>query len=151
MPTKSKPTPEEAALKEIANVAKPVNAFGKQYHIRKFTLGQWAQAMEYSPYVGALIVQAMKLDGRDDPEKMVNFLVQGVAVVSSAFIPIISIATHEPVQWLEEQDDAIGGVEIFAEVVRKNRDFFTPENIERIKMAFAQLIPEASGTSTSDS
>lgn len=141
-------TPEESVLKEIANTAKSVKAFGKQYEIRKFTLGQWAQAMEHSPYVGALIVQAMKLQGNASPEAMIQFLVQGISIASPAFLPIISIATHEPLEWLEEQDDAIGGVELFAEVVRKNRDFFTQENLDRIKAAFAQLIPEVSGTST---
>jgi hypothetical protein len=129
-------------LHAIVNLPETVPAFGRKYLIGKFNLGQMAQALEYSGYIGVLIVQAMKLGGAPSHEDLISFVTQGVGVASPAFIPIISIATKEPIQWIEEQDDHFGALEIFAKVVQKNRDFFTPENVARVKQIFAGLLPE---------
>lgn len=136
----SEPTPQ---LHKIVNLPEPVKAFGREYHIGKFNLGQMAQALEYSGYIGVLIIQALKMNAQPTQEELISFITQGVAVSSPALVPIISIATREPVQWVEEQEDAIGGLEIFAKVVQKNRDFFTPENVERVKRMFGGLLQTA--------
>jgi hypothetical protein len=133
---------EQPQLHAIVNLPEPVNAFGREYQIGKFNLGQMAQALEYSGYIGVLIIQALKMNSQPTQEELISFITQGVAVSSPALVPIISIATKEPVQWVEEQEDTIGGLEIFAKVVQKNRDFFTPENVERVKQIFAGLLPK---------
>ena len=132
---------QQAELPKIANLPETVSAFGREYQISKFNLGQMAQALEYAGYIGVLIVQALKLGNQPDEEQLINFAAQGVGIASPAFLPIISIATKEPIQWLEEQDDAIGGLKIFVKAVQKNRDFFTPENVEQVKQIFAGLLP----------
>jgi hypothetical protein len=133
---------QEATLPKIVNLPETVKAFGREYQIGKFNVGQMAQALEYSGYIGVLIVQAMKLGTAPTQEDLISFIMQGVGVSSPALVPIISIATKEPIEWIEEQEDFVGSLEVFAKVVLKNKDFFTPENIERVKKAFAGLIPE---------
>jgi hypothetical protein len=128
-------------LKEVVNTPERVKAFGRTYEIARFKLGQLAQAAEYAGYIGVLVVQAMKLSKTPTTEEIVSFAAQGVGIASPAVIPLLSIATKEPIEWLEEQDDAMGALELFAKVVEKNRDFFTSANAERIRSVFASLLP----------
>jgi hypothetical protein len=132
---------QTAQLPKIVNLPETVSAFGREYQIGKFNLGQMAQALEYAGYIGVLVVQAMKLGTSPSEEQLISFAAQGIGISSPAFIPIISIATKEPIQWLEEQDDAVGGLRIFIKAVLKNRDFFTPENVAQVKQIFAELLP----------
>jgi hypothetical protein len=147
MSTKPKPTSTDSQLKEIANVPEVVKAFGKEYKIAKFTLGQLAAAMEYAGYIGVLIVQASKLPPAPTTADIISFVTQGIGVSSPAIMGLISIATHEPIEWLEEQD-AMDGLEIFAKVVEQNRGFFTQENIDRAKALFGGLLPETPAVGT---
>lgn len=136
---------DQTTLPKIVNLPEPVAAFGRTYPIRRFNLGQLAQALEWAGFIGALVVQAMRLGVKPSDEQLVNFMAQGVGVSSPAFLPIVSIATQEPLEWLEERDqpeDLVGAVEIFVKAVQKNRDFFTPENIERFRAMLAKLVPE---------
>jgi hypothetical protein len=130
-----------ATLPKIVNLPETVKAFGREYQISKFNLGQLAQALDYAGYIGVLVIQAMKLGTKPTQEDLISFITQGVAVSSPAFIPIISIATKEPIGWLEEQEDAVGALDIFVKAVVKNKDFFTQENIDRVKAIFAGLLP----------
>lgn len=133
-----------AQLPRILNLPETVTAFGREYQLRRFNLGQLAQALEWAGFIGVLVVQAMKLETKPTEEHLVTFIAQGVGVSSPAFLPIISIATQEPVEWLSERDqpeDLIDAMRIFVKAVVKNRDFFTPANIERFKAMFAELAP----------
>lgn len=134
-----------AQLPRILNLPETVTAFGREYQLRRFNLGQLAQALEWAGFIGVLVVQAMKLETKPTEEQLVTFIAQGVGVSSPAFLPIISIATQEPIEWLSERDqpeDLIDAMRIFVKAVIKNRDFFTPANIERFKAMFAELAPE---------
>jgi hypothetical protein len=135
----------QAQLPRILNLPETVSAFGREYQIRRFNLGQLAQALEWAGFIGVLVVQAMKLGAKPTEEELVTFIAQGVGVSSPAFLPIISIATQEPVEWLSERDepeDLIDAMRIFVKAVVKNRDFFTPANLDRFKAMFAELAPE---------
>lgn len=137
-------SPNAAQLPKIVNLPETVPAFGREYQIRRFNLGQLAQALEWAGFIGVLVVQAMKLGTKPSEEELVTFIAQGVGVSSPAFLPIISIATQEPVEWLSERDqpeDLVDAMRIFVKAVVKNRDFFTPANIERFKAMFAELAP----------
>lgn len=146
-----KPKSQETELGQITNLAEPVKAFGKTYNIAQFKVGQFAQVLEYSGFIGVLFVQAAKLSKQPSLEEVLTFVTQGVGVSSPAIIPIISIAIKEPIEWIEEQDDPIGALEIFVKVVEKNRNFFTPENLQRVKAIFRNLLPGdlSDGTNTS--
>jgi hypothetical protein len=133
-----------AQLPKIVNLPETVKAFGREYQLRRFNLGQLAQALEWAGFIGVLVVQAMKLETKPTEEQLVTFIAQGVGVSSPAFLPIVSIATQEPVEWLSERDqpeDLIDAMRIFVKAVVKNKDFFTPANIERFKAMFAELAP----------
>jgi len=146
-----------ATLPKIVNLPETVSAFGREYQIRRFNLGQLAQALEWAGYIGVLVVQAMRLGTQPTEEDLVTFVAQGVGVSSPAFLPIISIATQEPVEWLSERDqpeDLVDAARLFIKAVLKNRDFFTPENIAKLKAMFAELAPEiptSGGTSSTNS
>ena len=147
----TKPKSQQAELKQVANLPETVTAFGREYKIAQFNFGQLAAVMEYAGYIGVLIVQATKLGNKPSTADIISFVTQGIGVASPALIPIVSIATKEPIQWLEEQNDVIGGMRIFAKVVEKNKGFFTPENLSELKGTFASLLPETpdAGTDTS--
>jgi hypothetical protein len=133
-----------AQLPKVVNLPETVKAFGREYQLRRFNLGQLAQALEWAGFIGVLVVQAMKLETKPTEEQLVTFIAQGVGVSSPAFLPIVSIATQEPVEWLSERDqpeDLIDAMRIFVKAVVKNKDFFTPANIERFKAMFAELAP----------
>jgi hypothetical protein len=133
-----------AQLPKIVNLPETVKAFGREYQLRRFNLGQLAQALEWAGFIGVLVVQAMKLETKPTEEQLVTFIAQGVGVSSPAFLPIVSIATQEPVEWLSERDqpeDLVDAMRIFVKAVVKNKDFFTPANIERFKAMFAELAP----------
>lgn len=138
----TKPKVQQAELKEFINVPEKVTAFGRSYEIKQFTVGQFARALEYAGFIGVLIMQAMKLNKQPSTAEIIGFVTQGVGVSSPAIIPLISIATNEPIEWIEEQEDSIGALEIFVKVVEKNRSFFTPENLNRVRAIFANLMPE---------
>jgi hypothetical protein len=140
-----------AQLPKIVNLPETVKAFAdehgekRQYQIRRFNLGQLAQALEWAGFIGVLVVQAMRLNQNPSEEELVTFIAQGVGVSSPAFLPIISIATQEPVEWLSERDqpeDLIDATRIFVKAVVKNRDFFTPANLDKFRGLFAELAPE---------
>lgn len=131
----------EPQLPKIANLPEKVKAFGREYEIRRFNVGQLAESLDYAPYVGALIIQAMRVGVQPDTEGIITFLSQGATVIGPALVPIISIATREPIEWINEQDDSVGALKIFVRAVVKNKDFFTPEKIAEIKEIFADLLP----------
>lgn len=138
--------PQDTELGQISNLPETVKAFGKTYSIAQFKVGQFAEVLEYAGYIGVLLVQATKLTKQPSTEEIIRFATQGVGVASPAIIPIISIAIKEPIEWIEEQDDPIGALEIFVKVVEKNRSFFTPENLERVRAIFANLLPATQET-----
>jgi hypothetical protein len=153
----------QAQLSKVVNLPELVKAFAdengvkRQYQIRRFNLGQLAQALEWAGFIGVLVVQAMKLGTKPTEEELISFVAQGIGVSSPAFLPIISIATQEPLEWLSERDqpeDLIDAARIFVKAVVKNKDFFTPENIEGFKTMFAELVPAtptSGGTSSTTS
>lgn len=145
----AKPSPEESVLKTLANNPEDVKAFGKTYKIKRFNLGQIVDCTEYAPYIGFLLKQLMATD-RDSEGKpqlnesqMVDFAASAVNISGPTILGLISIATEEPVEWLREQEGAtvIGDMtRVFAKVVEKNLDFFTQQNLDDIKAAFAPLM-----------
>lgn len=147
----SKRKPADTELGQITNLPEKVKAFGKTYDITQFKVGQFAQALEYAGFIGVLLIQASKLNPNPSRDEIISFVTQGVGVSSPAIIPLISIAIKEPIEWIEEQDDPIGALEIFVKVVEKNRSFFTPENLERVRALFGNLLPETQETGADSS
>jgi hypothetical protein len=149
MSTKKSSTPQ---LKEVVNVPEKVEAFGRKYAISRFALGQVCQAFDFAPYI-ALVIQEATSFSRDDKgnvaptqAELMAFCGKAVAVCGPAVMGLISIATKEPLEWLEVQDDVVGGIGLFAKVVEKNLDFFTQENLARLKGMFGGLASKLNPT-----
>ena len=137
--------PEESVLKQLVNAPEMVSAFGKSYEIKRFTLGPLTQAAEYVGPMGYLLKRLMSVskdkDGRPqlDADQIMDFAVTAVSISGSSVMGLISVATKEPVEWLNDQDP-MDGMRIFAKVVEKNLDFFTQQNFDNLKAAFAPLM-----------
>jgi hypothetical protein len=139
---------EQSTLQELVNVPVTVKAFGKKYEIQKFNLGQTTRALEY---IGTFRYAISALT-RPDAD-VVSILLGAIAVSGDTALGLISVATSEPVEWLETQD-TMEGLEVLTAVIEKNADFFSQENIQRVKGMFGRLqskIPALGGDTSTPS
>lgn len=140
--------PKQSAMQgepaEIVNLPVPVKAFGKTYQIGRFTLGPAFRALEYVGPFGFLLktVLAFPKDENGRPalssDQMIELAVTAISISGPSALGLISVATNEPPEWLEDKDP-IDGLEVLAAVLEKNLDFFSPENIERVTKMFGGL------------
>lgn len=128
----------------IVNTPRLVNAFGKTYEIRRFTLGPAFRAAEYVGPFGYLFKTILRFP-RDEKgqlvinhDEMIDLAVTAISISGPSALGLISVATSEPPEWLEDKD-IFDGIEILAAVLEKNIDFFTPENMARLTKMFDGL------------
>ena len=151
---KSRKHEETPEIQKVAKLPVAANAFGRKYTIKKFSLGQIAQSLIYVGPLQFPVQQIADHDGELSKGQIVNIVLGALSQSGYAMIGLICVATSEPSEWIEEQDDAIGGLEVLTAVVEKNADFFSPENIKRAKGLFARLqaaIPALSGITSTPS
>ena len=127
-------------LKELVNAPELVQAFGRSYEIKKFTLGPMTQAFEYVGPLSYLLGRLASLpqqNGKVDPSsaEWSRLLAEAITISGPSVFGLISVATKEPPEWLEDQDP-MDGLRIFAKVVEKNLDFFSPDNLSQ----FVELV-----------
>jgi hypothetical protein len=132
-------------LQEMVNVPEEIAAFGRTYLIQKFTLGPMTQALEYIGPMGYLLRKLGEFP-RDKKGKLsltseqaVDFAVTAVSISGPSVMGLISIATKEPLEWLEQQEP-MDGLRIFAKVVEKNLDFFSRKNIDQLTGLLNNLV-----------
>lgn len=129
----------------IVNTPRLVNAFGKTYEIRRFTLGPAFRAAEYVGPFGFLFKTILRFP-RDEKngqliiskDEMLELAVTAISISGPSALGLISVATNEPPEWLEDKD-IFDGLDILAAVLEKNIDFFTPENMARMTKMFDGL------------
>lgn len=143
-PAITEPVQRETEGAEIINTPRLVKAFGKEYKIARFTLGPAFRALEFVGPFGFLLKNVMALP-RDEQgqfsisqDQMIELAVTAVSISGPSALGLISVATNEPVEWLEDKDP-FDGVEVLSAVLEKNLDFFTPANIERLTKMFGGL------------
>ena len=135
---------DSSTLKEIVNAPEIIPAFGRSYEIAKFTLGPMTQAFEYVGPMGYLLKKLNEFprDGAGkivaNQQQMLDFAITAISISGPSVMGLISIATKEPIEWLEVQDP-IDGIAIFAKVVEKNLSFFSQENMDRVMLLFNGL------------
>lgn len=149
----------ESTLKDIVNEPEMVSAFGRSYEIKKFTFGPLTQALEFVGPMGYLLRKLVELP-RDKKgninvgaDGMLDLAVTAVSVSGASVFGLVSVATREPIEWLEAQD-AMDGIKVFAKVLEKNIDFFSQSNIDKIKDIFAGFqdkIPMIGGDTSTNS
>lgn len=130
---------------DLLNVPEKVKAFGREYEIKRFTVGQLLQAAQYIAPLSYLTEIAQQAD--------IGLLMQVLAEARKSALGLLSIATEEPPEWLEQQDP-LEAYEILATTVERNANyFFDSENKRRFDAATARIkkaIP-ASGMPSTDS
>lgn len=132
-------------LKELVNAPELVPAFGRTYEIKRFTLGPLTQAFEYVGPLGYVLKRLMSypVDAKGRPvlnqDDVMDLASMALTISGPSVMGLISIATKEPTQWLDEQDP-LEGLAIFAKVVEKNLDFFTPAYTDKLKVMFGGLM-----------
>ena len=140
------------SVEDVLNYPDTVEAFGKQYKIKRFSVGQLTRAAEHLAPLGFLIRTAMAT--MDSPEEAGNLIAQTLSVAGPPALGLLSVATEEPIEWLEEQDP-IEAFELLSFTVARNaRYFFVPENRERLLAAAARIktaVQTASGKSATSS
>lgn len=146
-------------LKELVNAPELVQAFGRTYEIKRFTLGPLTQAFEYVGPLGFIFKRLLAYP-RDEqgrpmltPDDGMDLAITAISISGPSVMGLISVATREPTQWLDEQDP-LEGLAIFAKVVEKNLDFFTPAYIDKAKVLFGGLmdkIPTLGGEQSTSS
>lgn len=122
----------ESIVEELVNAPEKIPAFGKEYDIKRFTVGQLMQAAEHIAPLSYLIEIAQQGNA-------VSLLMEVLATARKPALGLLSIATEEPIEWLEQQDP-IEAYEVLAGTVERNaRYFFDPENKRRLEAATARI------------
>lgn len=155
--TKSKPSKDApvrpvddsstSTVEEVINQPEMVTAFGRKYEIKRFSVGQLIRSLPYFSPISYLLVSGQGLD-------VATITARLLAVAGEPALGLISVAISEPTEWIEEQDDAVGALELLTAVVEKNaRYFFDPANAHRLKEAFDKLqsVTQKHGGATSTS
>lgn len=129
---------------QIVNTPRLVNAFGKTYEIKQFTLGPAFRAAEYVGPFGYLFKTILRFPRNEKgqpiikEDEMIDLAVTAISIGGPSALGLISVATNEPPEWLEDKN-LFDGVDILVAVIEKNLDFFTPENIARFTRMFDGL------------
>lgn len=134
----------DSDLKDIVNTPVRVEAFGKQYEVKRFPLIKLSRAVEYIAPLGYLMRSAAQGDITDT-------LVNALALGGPPAIGLLSVQTDEPPEWFEDKDP-IEGIELLVAIVEVNaRYFFDSANLARLKAAGARIqkVIETHGGATS--
>lgn len=124
--------PQESTTPDLLNVPETVKAFGKEYQVKRLSVGQLMQAAEHVAPLSYLIEVAQQ-------GNVISLLMEVLATARKPALGLLSVASEEPVEWLEEQDP-IEAYELLAAYVERNaRYFFDSENKRRLDAATARI------------
>jgi hypothetical protein len=154
MPSQHQSVPQQAQqqaarsqqhqTEEIVNVPQAVSAFGRTYEIKRFSLYQFACSLNYITPLSALLQGLTR--GQSTPEdrsEWIPAIVGALSMSGDSMMGLISVATYEPLEWLQEEDkDPFEGIELLAVIVEKNLDFFSPEKMAKLKAIADRLTPK---------
>src|SRR5689334_22712283 len=108
------------------------------------------QALEHVGILSVLLQSLYDLPKKPDgsidtnPKQILTLVSHALMISGPAIFGIISIATKEPPEWLEEQD-TMEGLRLFAKVVEKNLDFFSQQTIDEVVELIGSMTPNTGG------
>ena len=118
---------------EVVNFPKKVKAFGREYEIKRFTLGPLIRSLPFLSPLGYLLRMA------GQPLDAGVIATQVLALGGEPALGLISVATEEPIEWLEDKDP-LEAADLLAEIVEVNAPYyFDSANLERIKGVAARI------------
>lgn len=134
---------QQTQAEEIVNVPQIVNAFGRSYEIKRFSLGQFARSLNYITPLSALLQTAVRGPKIEDIDKAdwVAAIVGALSMSGDSIMGLISVATYEPQEWLDDKDP-FEGLELLAVIVEKNLDFFSEKNRARFMGIVEKITPK---------
>ncbi len=137
-------TQSQQQTEEVVNIPQIVNAFGRSYEIKRFSLYQFACSLNYITPLSALLQGFMRSQTTpEDRSEWIPAIVGALSVSGDSMMGLISVATYEPLGWLQEGDkDPFEGIELLSVIVERNLDFFSPEKIAKLKGIAARLTPK---------
>lgn len=121
-------------MEDLLNTPTLVKAFGREYQIKRFALGPLTRAAEHLAPLGYLMrsVTGGEID-------IGNLIAQALISAGEPALGLLSVATEEPVEWLEDKDP-VEAFELLSVIIEKNvRYFFAPDNKARLEAAFARI------------
>lgn len=134
---------QQAQTESIANVPTPVKAFGRMYQIKRFSLYQFACSLNYITPLSALLQGLVRSQSADDRSEWIPAIVGALSMSGDSMMGLISVATYEPLEWLQHEDrDPFEGIELLSVIVEKNLDFFSEANIARLTAIVEHLTPK---------
>lgn len=133
---------QQSQAEEIVNIPVLVKAFGREYEIKRFSLGQFARSLNYITPLSA-VLQVWARGQQMERADWVPAIVGALSMSGDSMIGLISVATYEPIEWLEEGDkDPFEGIDLLTVIIEKNLDFFSEKNINRLVAAVERLTPK---------
>lgn len=145
---------QPTAGEEMVNKPTIVKAFGREYAIKRFSMAQVFSSVEFIAPFGFVLQSILALpreEYRDangkvqhrlvvTDEQKAQFAVTALSISGPSCLGLISVATNEPIEWLQMGDkDPFDGLEILSEVLGRNLDFFTPENMAKVNRLIERL------------
>lgn len=141
--TPSPVSSQQAQTEALANVPTSVKAFGRTYQIKRFSLYQFACSLNYITPLSALLQGLVRSQSADDRSEWIPAIVGALSMSGDSMMGLISVATYEPLEWLQEEDkDPFEGIELLSVIVEKNLDFFSEQNIARLTAIVEHLTPK---------
>lgn len=147
------PTSAQSSTEQIVNAPVIVAAFGKEYPIRQFSIGQVFQASAHIARMALVFQSWGEIQKLETYNERVAAVMETVAYYGESVVGLIAVATNESAEFVNKQD-ALEALDVLAALVDKNLPLFSPENIERVKSKFAGLqarISELGGASSTTS
>lgn len=151
----STPVPDpQSGLADLVNTPITVNAFGKIYEIKQLSIGQAFQASAHIARLALAFETWPQIMALPTAQERIANIMEVISFSEDSVVGLISVAIHEPAEWVKDQN-SMEALDVIAAVVEKNLPLFSPENIERIKGKFGGLVERMSAlggaTSTSSS
>lgn len=136
---RQEPKPSAA---DLLNIPERVTAFGQEYEIKRFNIGQLMRAGEHIAPLGYLLQFAAQTD-------IGGLLTEALTSAGKPALGLLSVAIEQPVEWFDDKDP-IEAYELLAAVVEKNVRYFF-DSKKRIDAATARVkkaIPNSGESST---
>jgi hypothetical protein len=89
----------------------------------------------------ALIASAASTESQMDRSEWILAIVGALSMSGDSIMGLISVATYEPLEWLDDKDP-FEGIELLSVIVEQNLDFFSPEKIAKLRSIAERLTPK---------
>lgn len=125
-------SPQESTIENVVNAPEIVEAFGRKYEIKRFTMGPLVRALPHIAPLGYLLRSAQQGDVSD-------ILVNALAVAGEPAMGLLCVATSEPVEWFEDKDP-IECLKLIRVIIEKNAPyFFDSANLDLLQGEFMKI------------